>query len=84
MIFEPFTIAGIIGSALIIAAYFAIQQRLLSVEDWHYPMINLIGAVLILLSLITAWNLPAAVIETFWAAISLYGLAKTRRRPGNH
>ena len=83
MIFEPFTIAGIIGSALIIAAYFAIQQGLLSVEDWRYPTVNLIGAVMILLSLITAWHLHTAVIESFWAAISLYGLAKIRRRQGN-
>jgi hypothetical protein len=32
-----------------------------------------VGAVLILLSLITAWNLPAAIMEGFWALISIYG-----------
>ncbi|MGH7158794.1 MAG: CBU_0592 family membrane protein [Acetobacteraceae bacterium] len=35
-----------------------------------------LGSILILASLTTAWNLPSAVIEAFWAAISLYGLAR--------
>lgn len=54
-------------------------QSLKKTEDWRYPLVNLVGAVLILLSLIAAWNLPAAIIETFWAAISVYGLMK---KPG--
>jgi hypothetical protein len=34
------------------------------------------GAVLMLVSLISAWNLPAAIVEVFWALISIYGLLK--------
>ena len=34
------------------------------------------GAVLMLVSLISAWNLPAAIVEGFWALISIYGLLK--------
>jgi Na+-translocating ferredoxin:NAD+ oxidoreductase RnfD subunit len=76
MTFDPFTLAGIAGTALIVAAYFANQQGWLMTEDWRYPLANLVGAILILVSLIIAWNLPAAVIESFWAAISIYGLIK--------
>jgi Na+-translocating ferredoxin:NAD+ oxidoreductase RnfD subunit len=76
MTFDPFTLAGIAGTALIVAAYFANQQGWLMAEDWRYPLANLVGAILILVSLIIAWNLPAAVIESFWAAISIYGLIK--------
>jgi len=76
MVLDPFTLAGITGSTLIIVAYFANQQGWLRVEDWRYPLANLVGAILILVSLATAWNLPAAVIETFWAAISVYGLIR--------
>lgn len=80
MTFDPFTFAGVAGAALIVAAYFAIQQRWLRAEDWGYPLANLAGAILILISLVTEWNLPAAVIESFWAAISIYGLLRSARR----
>lgn len=80
---DPFTIAGIAGSAMIVAAYFGNQQGWLAAENWRYPLANLIGACLILVSLITAWNLPAAIIESFWAAISIYGLIKSARSKRN-
>jgi len=74
MAFDLFTLAGIAGTALFLAAYFANQQGWLMAEDWRYPLANFVAAILILVSLITAWNLPAAIIEVIWAAISLYGL----------
>lgn len=78
------TAAGIVGAMIVVVAYFANQQGWLRSEDWRFPAANLVGAVLILASLSVAWNLPAAVIEAFWAAISLYGLGRSRRssRPG--
>ena len=51
-ILDPFTLAGIAGTALIIVAYFANQQGWLKADDWKYPLANLIGAVLILVSLL--------------------------------
>jgi hypothetical protein len=60
-------------------AFFANQQGWLSASDWRYSLVNLAGALLILISLYAEWNLPSAVIEAFWAAISLYGLWRARR-----
>ena len=80
MAFDLFTFAGIIGTVLFLVAYFWNQQGWLSSEDWRYPLANLVAALLILVSLITAWNLPAAIIEIVWAAISIYGLVKVARR----
>jgi hypothetical protein len=74
--FDAYSIAGLIGVALIVTAYFANQQEWLGSEDWRFPAVNLIGSLLILLSLWTAWNFPSAVIELIWAAISLYGLSR--------
>jgi len=65
---------GLFGVAVLVAAYFANQQRWLSSEDWGFPAANLIGALLILVSLYAEWNLPSVVIELFWIAISIYGL----------
>ncbi len=50
------TIAGFVGVAIVVSAYFANQQGWLKSEDWRFPGANLIGSLLILASLWTAWN----------------------------
>jgi hypothetical protein len=76
---EPYDIVGFAGAAVFVAVYFANQQRWLRSEDWRYPFANLVGAVLILVSLVFEWNFPSVVIEVFWAIISVYGMAKSLR-----
>ena len=70
------TSAGLVGVALIILAYFLLQTCRTHFESLRYLWLNLIGSVLIALSLIPEWNLPAFVIEVFWIAITLYSFAR--------
>ena len=70
---------GTAGSALIVVAYFLNQNGQLASTDWRFPALNLAGAALILFSLMFSWNLPSVLMEAFWVAISLYGLARARR-----
>lgn len=79
MPFDLFTISGMAGAVLVIAAYLANQAKRLPSNDWRFPAANLLGAALILVSLYNAWNLPAALVEVFWGAISLYGLTQAKR-----
>lgn len=72
-------ILGIIGSTIVIIAYFAVARGMIVADSKPYFIANLVGAGLIFTSLWWAWNLPAAVVEGFWAAISLYGLARDAR-----
>ena len=72
-----YDLLGVIGSLIIIAAYFATQRGWVEASDWRFPLANLIGALLILLSLMVAWNLAAFVMEVFWLAISIYGLVRS-------
>ncbi len=74
-----YDLLGVIGSFIIIAAYFATQRGWVEASDWRFPLANLIGALLILLSLMVAWNLAAFVMEVFWIAISIYGLLRSAR-----
>ena len=76
--------AGLVGAAIVIAAYFANQQRWLSSEDWRFPAANFVGASLILISLWFDWNLPSVVIEVVWALVSIWGMvrAMAERRAG--
>jgi Zn-dependent protease with chaperone function len=69
-------ILGIAGSAIVIIAYFAVARGSIATDSRPYYLANLFGAVLIFISLWWAWNLPAAIVEVFWAAISAYGLLR--------
>ena len=72
-----YDLLGLLGSFVVIAAYFASQRGWVEASDWRFPLANLLGALLILISLAFAWNLAAFVIEIFWIAISIYGLARS-------
>lgn len=72
-------IIGLLGAGMIILAYFLNQSRVLRSEDIRYPLINLIGALLITYSLFFTFNLASFVIEMFWIAISLMGIYKAMR-----
>jgi hypothetical protein len=73
---------GTAGAAIIVLVYFANQRRWLASTDWRFPLANLVGASLILASLARTWNLPSAVMESFWVLISLYGIVQNLRTRG--
>lgn len=71
--------AGVIGSIIVIIAYFATQAGWLAANDPRFAWANLVGAVLIILSLTVDWNLAAFVMEVFWIVISAFGLVRHYR-----
>jgi hypothetical protein len=76
MEFDPYTVCGIVGAGCFILSYFATLQGWLQPSSWRFPAVNLLGATLVLVSLMDAWNLPSVALECFWAAISIYGLVR--------
>ena len=76
--FDIYTAIGFVGMACIIAAY-----AYLTWKDEPNPFIlhgtNLAGAALLTVSLLVHTNWPSLVLEGFWAAIALWGLAKAVR-----
>ena len=77
-----FNAIGLMGVALILLAYFLLQRDALTARCMAYLLLNLLGASLILVSLVRDWNLAAFVIEASWVAVSLYGIAKTIKQRG--
>ena len=74
--------AGLAGVVIILAAYAGAQLRRLDPVKAPSLAMNLIGACLILLSLIHAFNLSAFLMEAAWALVAGLGLirlALTRR-----
>lgn len=78
---DIYSYVGFVGTACIIGAYFY-----LTAADKPNPFIlhgtNLAGAALLTVSLLVHTNVPSLVLEGFWAAIALWGLAKALRARG--
>lgn len=73
-------VIGVSGAALVVTAYLLNQSGRLASTHWHFPAINLVGCVFILVSLVGNPNPASILIEIFWGAISLYGLCRALRR----
>jgi len=76
-------IVGFMGMALIIAAYAYLTGSKAANPLLLHGM-NLLGATLLVLSLLVNTNLPALVLESVWALVAIWGLSKallSRRKP---
>jgi peptidoglycan/LPS O-acetylase OafA/YrhL len=71
-------IVGFAGMACIIFAYAYITGTR-DPNPFVQHGINLLGAVLLTASLLVNMNVPSLVLEGFWAAIAVWGLAKALR-----
>ena len=67
---------GMIGTALVVLAYFLLQLEKVGSHSLAYNAMNLVGAVLLLISLCFTFNLASFVIEVFWIGASLIGMWK--------
>jgi len=74
MNFNLFDLVGFIGVLLIVVAYLLLQLDKLPSSSPKYSLLNAGGALLIIVSLIFAFNLSAFIVEVFWFLISLLGL----------
>lgn len=76
MIIEFHDFVGFAGAFAILIAYFLLQAKKMSADSLTYSLLNLVGALLILFSLVNAWNLTAVFIEIIWGGISAFGILK--------
>ena len=74
MIWSDFV--GLSGVICILAAYFLLQIEKVKGDSVTYLMLNLVGAILLIVSLMVTFNLASFVIEICWLAISIFGLSK--------
>jgi hypothetical protein len=72
-----FDLAGFIGVLLIVIAYLLLQLDKLPSSSPSYSLLNAVGALLIIVSLIFKFNLSAFIVEAFWFLISLLGLRRS-------
>lgn len=75
MTMELADVAGFAGAATILGG-FAYQTLRNAAPDTVSNLLNLVGALLLALSLVINFNLPALCLEVAWAGIALFGLAR--------
>ncbi len=80
MIVTPYDLLGIAGVSIILITYFLLQIGKIKLEQVLYSFLNLIGSLLIFISLLFSWNLASFIIEVAWIFISLYGIIKSLKR----
>ena len=67
---------GTVGVATIVITYMLLQTERIRSGRFLYSLLNAVGASLILISLYYSFNLPSAIVESFWLVISIYGLVR--------
>jgi len=69
-------VVGTVGVLIIIITYLLLQLEKIKSTDLLYSILNVIGSLLIVYSLLFNWNFSSFLIEFFWILISLYGIFK--------
>ena len=68
--------AGLLGVLCILIAYAGGVSKRMDPKRAPSLLLNLVSALLILLSLASDFNLSAVAMETAWALVALYGLLR--------
>jgi multidrug transporter EmrE-like cation transporter len=69
---------GLIGVIAYLSAYGLLQMGILKVEDARYALLNGVGAVAILYSLIFDFNLPSFITQMAWLILTIVGYVRAR------
>lgn len=74
-----YDIIGMAGVTCYLSAYFLLQSGKLDTQKgYSYTLLNIIGAVLVLISLKNTFNLPSVVSQSVWILLSCYGLLRVK------
>ncbi len=68
---------GLVGTLMVLVAYFLLQAGRLHGTGMLYQLLNLFGAAGVLASLYGKFNVSVMLLMTVWILITAYGLART-------
>ena len=72
-----FEVAGIIGFFAYMGSYSLLQFGIIRGDSITYAAMNLVAALLIMISLSHSFNLGSALIQTTWITLSVIGICRT-------
>ncbi|WP_299688323.1 cyclic nucleotide-binding domain-containing protein [uncultured Tateyamaria sp.] len=73
---DLYQLAGFVGVAFYLGAYGLLQLGVIRGNDYPYALMNLAAASLVLVSLLTSWNLFSAIIQISWITLSVLGMGR--------
>lgn len=73
---------GLLGVAMVLVAYGMIATGRWRAKQYRYPLTNLIGTLLITISLVYAFNWPSFIMQIFMIGISFMGLYRIAKEKG--
>jgi hypothetical protein len=79
-----YALIGLMAPVLFLYAYAMVSLGRWPSTAMKFHVLNLLGAVFILISLLEQWNLSVFVLEICWSSISLYGMWKALRASSSH
>lgn len=71
---------GFVGVFLYVLAYALLAFRKIDGNGQVYILINMVAAMLVLVSLCFAFNAPSFVTQSIWIVLSLFALNKIRKQ----
>lgn len=74
--FDFYEIVGLGGVTIVLLAYFLLNSGRLTQFHIRFQLLNIIGASMILCSLVKYWNIATFSLQIAWISISLIGLFK--------
>ena len=77
-------IIGLLGFSLYMLNYTSLSMRWVSGDSIQYLAMNMAAAACVLVGLTTQFNLPSAMIQSFWIVLSVFGIIlRLRSRRSN-
>lgn len=73
---------GAFGACIYMANFGLLTLRVHAAQDWSHMILNMAAACLVLVSLWGAFNAAATIIQCFWIATTLVGMALRVSRRG--
>ncbi|KKQ53378.1 hypothetical protein A2865_03725 [Candidatus Woesebacteria bacterium RIFCSPHIGHO2_01_FULL_39_17] len=77
MIYE---VVGWIGTFAILLAYYLVSTKKLSADNRRYQILNVVGAIGIIINSGVHGVIPSVGLNTAWLLIGLYGLIKVVKK----
>lgn len=74
-----YDLIGFVGFVFYMLSYGMLQFGRIAGDSYWYAVLNIVAAILVLISLAAQFNLASLLIQLAWIVISVAGIIRTRR-----